>query len=606
MSDAHDAARLAATPLFARLPTDAVARLFASCERRHLAGGDVLFRQGDAANWMYVLLRGRLDVLLELPGGHERAVGTIWPGATVGEQGLLLDEPRTATVVAARDSVLLRIDRATFETLVAAHPSVAVDIARLLSDRLKRTTRGLAAQQRSLSVALLPLSAGLDLQDVAARLCAALRRYVEPGPLDVVALVTLADVAAAFPKAVSADFATGDASRRASDWISELEDQYALVVYIADPARPAWSARCLREADVTLLLAADGTPVPVGDLERRLLPDGHRLGAVELVLLHEGPATTYEGTGRWLEARRVRRHHHVRRQESADYERLARFLLGRAVGVVLSGGGARGFAHIGVLQALVARGWPIDLIGGTSMGAIIGGQYATGQTPDAVAEACRREFTDRKDRDYTLPLASLYSGRATVAKMQRLFGDRCVEDLPVPYFCMSTNLSRAQPVIHDRGPLWLCVRTSCAIPGLAPPVPSGGDLLVDGALLNNLPADVMRERCGGLVIGVDVTTAVDLRWPGAARPWLSGWQLLRERWSRGADRFPTIVEILERTALAACIRDAAAMRTQCDLYISPSVEAFGMSSFAAIDALVRTGVDAATQALDTWDVSAPR
>jgi predicted acylesterase/phospholipase RssA len=171
---------------------------------------------------------------------------------------------------------------------------------------------------------------------------------------------------------------------------------------------------------------------------------------------------------------------------------------------------------------------------------------------------------------------------------------------------MTTNLSRAQSVVHDRGPLWLWVRTSCAIPGLAPPVPHDGDLLVDGGLLNNLPADVMRERCG-TVIGVDVTAGVDLRWHGESRPSLSGWALLRERWSSGGGPpFPTIVEILERTALAACIRDAASMRAECDVCITPAVEAYGMSSFTDIDAIIRAGAEAAAEALDGWHLTPPR
>lgn len=603
--EARPSTPLDATPIFATLPAEVRSRLEATCERRHVAGGEFVFRQGATANWMYVLLRGRLEVVLELPDGEERLVDTLWPGATVGEQGLLLDEPRSATVVAARDSVLLRIDRATFESLVAAHPSVAVGIARELSHRLKRTTRGTGARQRPHSIAVLPVSPGVDGHDVADRLCAALRRLLAAERPEAVALITLGEVAAACPGAAASDLATDDTSARASEWISGLEHRHALVVYLADPAAPAWTARCFREADVMLLVGADGADPAVSDLERRLLPEGHRLGDVELVLLHDGASTTYRGTERWLTPRRVRRHHHVRTRETGDYARLARFLLGRAVGVVLSGGGARGFAHIGVLATLLDRGWPIDAIGGTSMGAIVAGQYAVGHAPQDIRVLCRKEFTHRRDRDVTLPLASLNSARATVAKMQRLYGQARIEDLAVPYFCMTTNLSRARSVVHDRGPLWLWVRTSCAIPGLAPPVPHEGDLLVDGGLLNNLPADVMRQRCG-TVIGVDVTAGIDLRWHGESRPSLSGWSLLRERWSRsGATPFPTIVEILERTALAACIRDAGGMRADCDLCITPAVGGYGMAAFADIDPLIRAGAEAASAALEAWSVTPP-
>jgi predicted acylesterase/phospholipase RssA len=240
------------------------------------------------------------------------------------------------------------------------------------------------------------------------------------------------------------------------------------------------------------------------------------------------------------------------------------------------------------------------MIGGASMGAIIAAQYAAGHDVDTIVAQTRREFAHRQERDLTLPMASLYTAAATVRKMKRLFGDANIEDLPIGYFCTSTNLTRAQSVVHDRGPVWLWTRTSCSIPGLAPPVPYAGDLLVDGGLLNNLPADVMRQRCDGVVIGVDVTSGVDLHTSFEA-PHVSGWPLLWERVTRRrrpsvlqpAQSFPSIVEILSRTALVSSIRDASRMQAHCDVYLVPPVERFGMNDFGELDALVDAGYRAA-------------
>jgi predicted acylesterase/phospholipase RssA len=281
-----------------------------------------------------------------------------------------------------------------------------------------------------------------------------------------------------------------------------------------------------------------------------------------------------------------------------DYARVGRFASGRAVGVVLSGGGARGLAHIGVIRACSERGVPIDAIGGASMGAIVGALCASGLDADQVAAHLRDEYVDHHDYDYTLPIVALSSAAGSVRRMKRLFGDRGVEDLPIPYFCMSTNLSRAEPVVMERGPLWRAVRMSSSLPGLLPPIADRGDLFVDGGLLNNLPADVMRERGAGLVIGVDVTPGVDLRTSEEVEASISGWSALWRRVVSRQRAFPSIVDIMSRAALVGCIRDAARMRAACDVYVAPAVEAYAMGDFGAIDRLIAAGYESALTALE--------
>jgi predicted acylesterase/phospholipase RssA len=635
---------LASNPLFARVDAEALARFDTDGHTLHLAGGQTLFTQGDPADALFIVARGSLQVIVEHEDGTARLVDTLGRGALVGEMALLLDDTRTATVVACRDSELVRIGKAEFDRLIAEHPSISVEIARMLGARLKRTTRFTGAAPRVRTIALLPITPGAAASQFGEHLTAALTAAL-PGALSAtvaasrtnalgdlgsaeapapheVCHVTPALVDSLHPGAADAD-PEDEAGRRVLRWMSGLEDRFRYVIYQADPARPTWTRRCLREADVTLLLAhARDDPQP-GAIEKTLTPHDERRTPVELVLLHDAGTSRISGTARWLEGRRLARHHHVRDGCEEDHQRVARFLTGRAVGVVLSGGGARGLAHIGVIKALRARGWPIDMIGGASMGAIIAAQYATGHDVDAMIALTRREFAHRQELDLTLPMASLYSAAATVRKMKRLFGDANIEDLPIGYFCTSTNLTRAQSVVHDRGPVWLWTRTSCSIPGLAPPVPYEGDLLVDGGLLNNLPADVMRQRCNGVVIGVDVTSGVDLRTSSDSRPHVSGWPLLWERVTRrrrptvlpsvqpsessqplqSVQSFPTIVDILSRTALVGSIRDASRMQAHCDVYLVPPVERFSMSDFRELDALVDAGYRATAATIAQWPIS---
>jgi predicted acylesterase/phospholipase RssA len=182
--------------------------------------------------------------------------------------------------------------------------------------------------------------------------------------------------------------------------------------------------------------------------------------------------------------------------------------------------------------------------------------------------------------------------------MKRLYGERGIEDLPLRYFCMSTNLSRAESLVLDRGPLWRAVRTSASVPGLLPPIADNGDLFVDGGLLNNLPADVMRQHGAGVVVGVNVTPGVDLRTSEEGQASISGWSALWRRLVSRRPPFPSVVDIISRTALVGCIRDAAQMRAECDLYIAPPVEGYAMNDFREIDRLAAAGYEAACLALE--------
>ena len=586
---------LASTPPFTGLGAATLEIFDREASWVDLAGGETLFRQGEPADAMYVVVRGSLQVLVDDRRGGSRHVDTLGRGAVLGEMALLLNETRTASVLACRDSELLRIDRSSFDRMLLEHPQLAVEMARMLGARLKRTTRGESASTRFRTLAVVPAADLGDAlaEDFARRLAAVLN--TDPSQT---LLVTSSVAESLVPGSGDAD-REHPLSRDLLRWMSEQEDRFPHVLYVGSADRPQWTRCCIGQADLVLVVARTGSAPAHEELSRLGQADDVH-AAAELVLLHD--SEPIRGTAAWIESGRFIRHHHVRAGSDDDYRRLARFLTGRAVGLVLSGGGARGFAHIGVIRALLEHAVPIDLIAGTSMGAVIAALHATGVEPEAMTHAATRAFVARQEFDLTVPMVSLNSAAATVKKLKRLFGDVQIEDLPIPYFCVTTNLSRAESMIHDRGALWFWNRVSCSIPGLAPPVACDGDLLVDGGLLNNLPADIMRARCDGIVIGVDVTPDVDLRTSAAQQPSMSGWPLLwdRVRRSSGPSSFPTIVDILSRTALVGSVRDATRMQSHCDLYLRPDVDRYGMSDFKAIDALVDAGYRAATAALARW------
>jgi NTE family protein len=387
-------------------------------------------------------------------------------------------------------------------------------------------------------------------------------------------------------------------------WLNEQETSYRYVVYEADPAASHWTKRCLRQADRILLVGDPRSTPEQSALERELLDDDARLSAQRsLVLLHPSDTARPSSTQRWLAARRLSAHYHVRRDNEADMARLARLLTGRGVGVVLSGGGAAGFGHIGALRALREAGIPIDLIGGTSQGGLIACQYAMGWD-DAMIMA-KNTTAIRHKFDYTFPITALMAGAEMTEVVQEMFGEAQLEDMWIHCFCITTNLSRATMMIHDRGPVWKYTRATTSLPGVLPPVIDAGDMLVDGGLLNNLPTDIMRQRndCG-VVFACDAAGSI-----GSVRarnlPYetsISGWKLLWRRLNpfTAPLKVPTIGEIMMRVAI---INDAQHMQTARDLsdfYMRLDLRSYGMLEFGALEEIVATGYRSAQALVATW------
>lgn len=600
---------LADAELFAGVDAATLARFDDAANRVRLRGGEALFAQGDRADAMYFVLHGRLEIAVRVAPGRERLVDVVGAGATLGEMGLLTDDPRSASVRAIRDAELVRIARDDFAHLVDEQPHVALALSRMLTRRLRVTTAQPRLVRYARTVALAPASRDGLPREFAPRFVAALERLG-------------GDVVRIGASTVDAELGVGTAQRCRGDdesrlvtWLDEREERARFVVYECDAGAGAWTERCVRQSDVVLVVAdARGDRAP-GEIERALAAfDGSTRRRRELVLIHPDDAGRPRGTAAWLDARAsgagATTHHHVRLGSAGDCARLARSIAEASIGLALSGGGARGFAEIGVMRALTEQGLAVDVVGGTSMGAVLGGLLALGEDWRTMVELCRREFVGFETvRDLTFPAISLMRGESTVKLLRALFGDVQIEDLWVPFFCVSANLSRAQTVVHDRGPLWLWTRASSAIPGIAPPVPYRGELLVDGGVLNNLPADVMRERCRGDVIAVDVGAAVELRTdPEAAAPTMSGWRPLARALNPFARQatFPNILRILSRTATLGSVRDQEAMREVADLYLHPPTDDVDPLDWKSIDAVVDIGYQHAFDRVAEWAASSAR
>jgi len=576
---------------------ESAADVAAELETVTCRGGEWLFRQGDPADGLYLLVRGRLQVWIDAPdadGSAPRLVAEVSPGETVGEIGLLSGGGRSAGIRATRDSLLLRMDAAAFDRLALRRPELTRQLAGGIATRLRDRTAGGPAARRSLkTIALLPLDDGPAVRDLVERLSVALAAR---GPVRVLTALGLAEAGLELPRHPGEPI-----SPAVVDWFAAQEDANRFVLYVADPAATPWSDAALRHADLVLLVGEAGRMPQRRQWEPALLdPPRGPVARQALVLMHPGSPLGLLGTGAWLQNRVLDFHLHLRQGVTSDFERLVRIIDGSALGLVLGGGAARGFAHLGVYKAMTEAGLAVDWVGGSSIGSVMAAAIALDLPPDEAIRRARAAFVDGKPfGDVTLPVISLLRGQ----RMERLIGEYLggmIEDLPLPFFCLTSSLGSGQSRFHDRGSLPAALRASVSLPGVFPPAVIDGQLAIDGGILDNLPVDRMRGRPVGRVLAVDVSArqTYEVDYPSVPSPWtvLAGRYLPFGR----RYRVPGFLSVMLKAAEIGTMAAAREAGRRADLLIRPDVSRFSLTNVKAFEAIVAAGHAAGRDALAHW------
>jgi NTE family protein len=561
-STASMAGFLGKIPLFAELEPSLRESLASSARPVRVEAGDWLFREGEAAEAMYVVQAGRLEVVDEAAGAVIRQLGR---GDALGELAVLTAQARSASVRAVRATDLLAIDRADFDALLRSTPALSLALNRVLADQL-RAARAPAssARPRPTTVALLALDERVPVTDLAGRLEAALRQHLRPALLD--------DQTAGHPAPGT------EAAGSYSPALDRAEAAHDLVV-LDTSAGGDWREFCLQQAD-RILAVTSGGPLPEGLSARPEL-----LGC-DLVAYDVAPGGgALAQTVRALEPIEA---HLVRSAElEPDVRRLARRLSGRSIGIVLSGGGARALSHIGVLEELTAAGVTIDRVVGVSMGAFVGALFAMGADADEIDRRCFEEWVQRRPLgDYTLPRYGLIRGKRIRAMLDRTFGQTAIEELPRSFMCGCAELRSGRLVLSRSGPLWEAVGFSISLPVLGQPQVRGRDLFIDGSLVDNLPVRAMADLGEGPIIAVDVKASFDHE-ARAATP-----QIPEDQ-----ERPPSLGETLTRVLLLASENTSESARRHADLIIKPRAVGVGLLEFHQLDEAREAGRRAAREAL---------
>ncbi|KAF7337681.1 Lysophospholipase NTE1 [Mycena sanguinolenta] len=626
----------------------------ASLDWMQVNAGQVLWRPEDLSDSFYIVINGRLRAITENDAGVVTITAEYGQGDTVGELDVITSSPRRNTVHAIRDTELIRMPQTLFNAISARNPQTTAQLLRMIASRVRDEVDSSSTQPRKASennnlktVAILPVSRFVPVDAFARKLQAA---------LEGIGATTSYLNQASISGHLGRHAFTRMGKLKAAGWLADQEQKYRTVLYVADsPVNSSWTQTCIRQADCVMVVGMGDDP-SIGEYERLLL-SMKTTARKELVLLHPDRTVVPGSTREWLKNRPwVHQHMHVelaglvlpiskpvppkdpdavttlknlkdkvqseiqkyrksgtdprpqRLPHVNDFSRLARRICGKSIGLVLGGGGARGIAHLGLIRALEEYGIPIDHIGGTSFGALIGGLYA--REGDIISSSGRaKHFSGRMGNiwrilsDVTYPIVAYTTGHEFNRGIYKAFYDLHIEDMWLPFFCNTTNILTSRMEIHENGYAWRFIRASMTLIGLLPPLCNDGGMLVDGGYVDNLPVSTMFSMGASSVFACDVGS-LDDNTPRNFGDTISGWWLLLNRWNplSNARLVPPITEIQSRLQYVSSVKtlEDAKVARGC-LYISMPVQEYGTLQFGKFEEIQNKGYEAAVTWLETLD-----
>ncbi|XP_009465933.1 PREDICTED: neuropathy target esterase [Nipponia nippon] len=604
--------------------------------------GRALYRQGDKSDCTYIALNGRLRSVIQKGSGKKELIGEYGRGDLIGVVEALTRQPRATTVHAVRDTELAKLPEGTLNNIKRRYPQVVTRLIHLLSQKILGNLQqlrgpfassglGMASSSEPTNptsnlstVAVLPVCDDVPTAAFTLELKHALNAI---GPT----LLLTSDIIRARLGSSALDSIQ---EYRLSGWLAQQEDIHRIVLYQTDCTLTPWTVRCIRQADCILIVGLGDQEPALGELEQMLENTAVR-ALKQLVLLHREDGPSPSRTVEWLNMRSwCSGHLHIKcprrvfsrrsptklremyekvfeksADRHSDFSRLARVLTGNTIALVLGGGGARGCSHIGVIKAMEESGIPIDMVGGTSIGAFIGALYAEERSAVRTKQRAREwakcmNSVFETVLDLTYPITSMFSGSAFNASINKVFQDKQIEDLWLPYFNVTTDITASAMRVHTDGSLWRYVRASMTLSGYLPPLcdPKDGNLLMDGGYINNLPADIARNMGAKTVIAIDVGSQdeTDLCNYGDS---LSGWWLLWKRLNPWAEKVkvPDMAEIQSRLAYVSCVRQLEVVKSSsyCE-YIRPPIDRFKTMDFGKFDEIYDVGYQHGKVVFDGW------
>ena len=509
---------------------------------------EVLFSSDDPSDYLYYMIDGCMEVFV--PGSVEKRVTIVRSGNMAGEMGVVAAESYGLTGKVHRPSRLLKIDKDVFLGFFQKDPELLMQLAQTMAKRLHDVVVGMHAKHYLYKNIVL---------------------YVTIPNVSIETIKSYFQTCSHQDTTIIYDKNAFEASQQnIVSFLYQCEDNPGVNIFLIDSLSESWSNAVLLHVEYVYILVAEGgwdaiDPYVLSCLKRR---------PCDLVIWHAQPEP-YSDTHNFYERYSFKRSHHITGTE-ADYQRLYRFMTGRAIGLVISGGGFRGYAHFGLIKALSESGVPIDCIGGASMGAVVGAGLAINSNWDKFSLFYEKAMTRLKNKRFfgiTLPILSVLSGKLATDILKETYGSYQIEDLPINFWCIASNLSKRQKEIKSHGSLWEWLRASMAIPGVFPPFEKDGSIYVDGAVCTNLPVQDMRDYLdgAGTIITLDIGLPLLPQYKYSCPPILTMGEALAYKFgfAKKSYVFPALLDIiLESSSINQYIFDTQGAKT-ADIIIAP-------------------------------------
>lgn len=560
--------------------------------------GEILFHQGDPADCMYILVSGKLAAIIATPNTKPRVAGYILPSETVGELGALSNDPRSLTTKAVEPCRLLQLSSDVFKKLCRQYPAILYETLHPVVNRSQQLLQLFNTGEKKKHIAIIPASRAVHFEQFEEKLKEKISRFKKM----------------AFLSETEINSDTNKNLQNFEELIAKTEENNHVIIYLLKPFETPLSKACWSRID-KVYIVAEGNSKPYFDtfvLDK--LHNTQQLISIrrELILLYQKNVLP-NNTQEWLNKADFFLHHHVRLHYSPDYQRLLRFMRGKAFGLVLSGGGAKGWAHIGALHALLESHIPIDAIGGVSAGALVAGLYTLNYNYEDTYRLFERLLGSTHNiislKNFCWPAISLFSCEDFTLEMQRIFGNKKIENMWLPYFCVTCNLGTYKEATHRSGLLWERTRGSVAVPGLVPPMVINGQIHIDGGVINNLPVNTMRDILGaeGKIIAVELLNRTSDQQRYEFPPTLNFKQSLLSKLRLGYRdyKYPPFLETFIKSLLVGSSVKQKENSEEADLLIAPETTGYSMlrlNNKKEQDELIDLGYQTAFEKITTWDV----
>ncbi|MGB1040950.1 MAG: patatin-like phospholipase family protein [Flavobacteriales bacterium] len=575
---------------FSELDSDLVSNLLDKGKIVTYEPREEIITQGEFSKDVFLLITGKLKVSWKDEFQKETVINEISTGEFFGETPVFTGEARSATIFAARNSTLLKIEGTDFQEILDGSAKLTKYLGATIIKRLQHSRED-KERVKLKHIVIQSIDKQSESSVFIDNLETKLNRFGK------VLHVSKKDFYGEIKQVDENDFE--ELSSKFNHWLYSQDKEHDFLLLESDFENTDWSKLCLGQADSIMLLGGQELSTELTEMENYLFNTKRVNEIIDVHLVVDSSnGGNISGISKLLGNRYIKNIFY--HKSPSDLGRIARFISGNSIKLVLGGGGAKGFAHIGVYKAMLELDIPVDFVGGTSIGSVIAASIAMGWSYEDLVEKAHQSFVvDKPLKDFQWPIVSFLSGNKLEKIIHRNFGDKKIEELEIPFYAIAANLSKASTEILDKGKVSDAIRASISLPIFLPPFVKDNSLLLDGGIVDNLPYDHVQSLAIGPTIGVDLSF-LKVRELGYEKiP--SNKKIYLNKFSKKKKLpVPRIHQIMMSTLTLASNAKRISNSNKFDVYIKPNVSKYGFLKWDNFEALVEEGYQSSLPILKAW------